>query len=507
MGTVFLGEDGDGRRVAIKIIRPELADDEVFRSRFRTEVTAARRVRRFCTAAVLDARLDGDPLYVVTEYVDGPTLEDVVTEHGPLEGGGLEGLAVNIATALNSIHQAGIVHRDLKPSNVLPAPTGPRVIDFGIARALDATQSQTRTGQFIGTPAYIAPELMRGGQVTPAVDVFSWGCVMAFAGTGRSPFAGATLHETLNRVANQEPVLDGLDPTLLNLVSRALIKDPAQRPSSTDLLDELTRRSEGNGAPGERQPVEIRPSDPTSPVTARLTVVDPTQAKAGRRRGRLSLPRGRRLLVSAAAVLAVAAVTAAVVWSSGPGGPRPPATQKVLLPTVRFDQEFAGYGSQVENGALALDSGILFNYWWPKEWGPGMDPGFPSFMVDVKMKFKDGSAGSEAGVWCKGLHDKYFLGLYKTGIARISRNRNYQIEELARSPHPVTSGSGFSHLQAACREQDGGVRLSLWVDGSLVADVVDKHDPLTARSMGLYASANDNDRGTALFRDLSASAL
>src|SRR5262245_50201386 len=180
MGTGYLGRDEAGRRVAIKVINAELADDEAFHQRFRREVTAARKVRRFSTAAVLDARLEGEPLYVVTEYVDGPTLEQAVRDDGPLTGGALEGLAVNIATALGAIHGAGVVHRDLKPSNVMLSPTGPRVIDFGIARALDAEHGAggpTRTGQFVGTPSYIAPELMRGGALSPAADVFSWGCV------------------------------------------------------------------------------------------------------------------------------------------------------------------------------------------------------------------------------------------------------------------------------------------------------------------------------------------
>ncbi|TDE14158.1 serine/threonine-protein kinase, partial [Actinomadura sp. 6K520] len=249
MGTVFLGEDDAGRRVAVKVINAELADDEAFHERFRSEVTAARQVRRFCTAAVLDARLDGEPLYVVTEYVAGPPLETAVKENGPLRGGDLEALAVNIATALSAIHGAGIVHRDLKPSNVLLSPTGPRVIDFGIARALDATDGPTRTGQFIGTPAYMAPELMHGREITPAADVFSWGCVVAYAGTGRAPFGGGTLPEIINRVTGGEADLDGLDPALRDLVARSLAKDPAERPAVKQLIQTLTGEEEPPATP------------------------------------------------------------------------------------------------------------------------------------------------------------------------------------------------------------------------------------------------------------------
>ncbi|MFG2003600.1 serine/threonine-protein kinase [Spirillospora sp. NPDC048911] len=249
MGTVYLGESADGRKVAVKVINAELADDPAFHERFRREVTAARQVRRFSTAAVLDAQLDGEPLYVVTEYVDGPSLGEAVEENGPMHGGALEGLAVGIATALSSIHGAGIVHRDLKPSNVLLSSTGPRVIDFGIARALDAVDGPTRTGQFVGTPAYIAPELMRGEDVSPAADVWAWACVVAYAGTGRAPFAGTTIMQTLYRVANEPPLLDGLDPDLHELVAAALDKDPARRPSTRDVLASLVGHADPN--PGQ----------------------------------------------------------------------------------------------------------------------------------------------------------------------------------------------------------------------------------------------------------------
>ncbi|WP_131764155.1 serine/threonine-protein kinase, partial [Actinomadura fibrosa] len=239
MGTVYLGEDRSGRRVAVKMINRELAGEAAFRDRFRREVTAAGQVRRFCTAPVIDAELDRDPLYVVTEYIDGLSLEEAVQERGPLPGSDLEGLAVGVATALAAIHGAGIVHRDLKPANVLLSSTGPRVIDFGIARALDAADGPTRTGQFVGTPNYLPPELLRGEPVTPASDVFSWGCVVAYAGTGRPPFAGNTVPEILYRVAHDEPRLDGLDPGLRDVVGAALGKDPRNRPSVQDLLARL----------------------------------------------------------------------------------------------------------------------------------------------------------------------------------------------------------------------------------------------------------------------------
>ncbi|MFI0449484.1 serine/threonine-protein kinase [Actinomadura sp. 6N118] len=276
MGTVYLGLDEAGRRVAIKVINLELSDDDAFNERFRREVTAARQVRRFCTAAVLDARLDGEPLYVVTEYVDGPTLEQVIRAEGPMSEGALEGLAVNIATALGAIHGAGIVHRDLKPSNVLLSSTGPRVIDFGIARALDALSGGlTRTGQFVGTPSYIAPELMRGGALTPAADVFSWGCVMTYAGTGHAPFSGGTIPEIIHRVVNEPPAVGDLDPDLRALVIRALDKDPARRPDTAELVRELT----GLRTPSTTEP-STEPDHKPQPAPAAAPAPAPAPAPA-----------------------------------------------------------------------------------------------------------------------------------------------------------------------------------------------------------------------------------
>jgi serine/threonine protein kinase len=270
MGTVYLGVDEQGRRVAVKVINRELSGTPDFQERFRREVEAARRVRRFCTAPILDAALGDPPWYVVTEYVDGPTLQEVVDGSGPLPGSDLEGLAVGIATALSAIHDAGLVHRDLKPSNVLLSPFGPRVIDFGIARALDEQTAMTRTGQIVGTPAYLAPELVTGGSVTPAADVFSWACVIAFAGTGRGPFEGRTVPEILHRVAYEPPRLDGLDPTVLPVVQRALAKDPDQRPIVPELLDGLAgRRAPSEPVPSPAPTKDITwPAAPSGPASA-----------------------------------------------------------------------------------------------------------------------------------------------------------------------------------------------------------------------------------------------
>jgi serine/threonine protein kinase len=177
MGTVFLGRGAAGRLVAVKVIRPEFAYEDEFRARFRSEVNRARQVPPFCTAEVLDADPGHRTPYLVVEYVDGPSLAEVVDDQGPLAAGNLHSVAIGVATALAAIHGAGVIHRDLKPRNVLFSLGTPKVIDFGIARALEVTSQHTRTDQMVGTVAYMAPERFDGDSrtVTPAADVFAWG--------------------------------------------------------------------------------------------------------------------------------------------------------------------------------------------------------------------------------------------------------------------------------------------------------------------------------------------
>ncbi|WP_017573296.1 serine/threonine-protein kinase [Nocardiopsis halotolerans] len=245
MGTVYLAQDPSDRLVAVKLIHPDLADDESFRLRFAREVESARRVARFSTAGVIDARLEGEPLLIVSEYVPGPNLDEAVREDGPMAGGTLESLAMGVAAALTAIHGSGVVHRDLKPANVLLSPVGPKVIDFGIARALDDTgNAVTRSSQIMGTPSYLAPELILGEQATAAADIFAWGCLVAFAGTGSAPFDAPTVPAVLHRISSAPPCLDGLDPSLHDLVGSALEKDPANRPTSKQLLARLTGQEE-----------------------------------------------------------------------------------------------------------------------------------------------------------------------------------------------------------------------------------------------------------------------
>lgn len=269
MGSVFLARSPQGRLVAVKVVRADLSHDEEFRGRFRSEVNRARQVPPFCTAEVLDADPDHDPPYLVVEYVDGPSLAEVIRQQGPLGAARLHSIAVGVATALTAIHGAGVIHRDLKPANVLVAPGGIKVIDFGIARAFEATSQHTRTNQMVGTVSYMAPERFdtaSGRPTGPAADIFAWGALVAYAATGRSPFGGDSATATAMRILTQPPDLTGLGGPLRELVSRALEKDPAARPTARELLDGLLTAAPPVGAGGPAQLLGATPPRSTSPV-------------------------------------------------------------------------------------------------------------------------------------------------------------------------------------------------------------------------------------------------
>jgi serine/threonine protein kinase len=238
MGRVFLGQSPGGRLVAVKLIRPDLAAYDDFRGRFSQEVRAARKVSGIFTAPVVDADPDGPRPWLVTAYVPGPSLADAVAAKGPLPVSSVLMLAAGLAEGLNAIHAAGVVHRDLKPSNVILASDGPRIIDFGISWAADAT-ALTGAGMLIGSPGFMSPEQAGGHKVGPPSDVFSLGSVLTFAAAGKGPFGSGPGTALLYRVVHAEPATDRVPVQIRPLVEQCLAKDPLHRPTTDQILAEL----------------------------------------------------------------------------------------------------------------------------------------------------------------------------------------------------------------------------------------------------------------------------
>ncbi|MFM9696535.1 serine/threonine-protein kinase [Streptomyces europaeiscabiei] len=264
MGVVYLGSDRRGQRVALKVIRPDLAEDQEFRSRFAREVSAARRIRGGCTARLVAADLDADRPWFATQYVPGPSLHDKVAEEGPMSAADVAAVGAALSEGLVAVHEAGVVHRDLKPSNILLSPKGPRIIDFGIAWATGAS-TLTHVGTAVGSPGFLAPEQVRGAAVTPATDVFSLGATLAYAATSDSPFGHGSSEVMLYRVVHEEAQLRGVPDALAPLVRACLAKDPQERPSTLQLslrLKEIAAR-EAQGLSDVRPPAPR--TDPDRP--------------------------------------------------------------------------------------------------------------------------------------------------------------------------------------------------------------------------------------------------
>jgi serine/threonine protein kinase len=327
MGVVYLGRADDDRPVAVKVINGQLAGDPQYRARFLQEAELGRRVASFCTPAVLDVGEDGGRPYFVTEYVAGTPLNRLVGDGEPLPGSEVAALAAGVALALSAIHRAGLIHRDLKPGNVLLSRAGVRVIDFGIARPLDANSEMTQSGEVMGSLGWIAPEQLTGGRLTPAADVFAWGCLVAYAATGRHPFGGHDAASRIYRIVTGEPDLDGLSQPLHAWVSAALAKVAEDRPSADDLLTGLTA-----GTPPPRVVARASASTRAFPLPERAAELVRRYWPAGRPR-RLALVTGAAVVMLAAGAAAVG-VSAAEQVSVGPITAVEPAAVSQLAPAA-----------------------------------------------------------------------------------------------------------------------------------------------------------------------------
>ncbi|MFH8840184.1 protein kinase [Streptomyces sp. NPDC017868] len=276
MGTVYLARSRGGRAVAVKVARPELAADPSFRARFRAEVAAARQVGGFHTAQVVDADPEAEAPWLATAYIPGPTLSGLLTARGPMDETRLRSLGAALAEALEAIHACGLVHRDLKPGNIVMAPDGPRVLDFGIARALESTRL-TATGSAFGTPGYLAPEQALGEEVTGAADVFALGAVLVAAAGGK-PFGEGTPMGLMYRSVHEAPDLGAVPEALRGLVARCLAKDPAERPTPDALMDELAGTPYASGAAAPEVPVESAGAAPEVVPDPRVVPGPPVDA-------------------------------------------------------------------------------------------------------------------------------------------------------------------------------------------------------------------------------------
>ena len=358
MGQVYLGRSAAGRLVAIKTIKAELAEEPDFRTRFGQEVAAARRVSGAFTAAVVAADSEADVPWLATVYVPAPSLSTLVRNHGPLPAEAVRWLAAGCAEALESIHKAGLVHRDVKPSNVLISPDGPRVIDFGLARAAERIQL-TVTRASVGTPAYMAPEQARDNrQATSASDMYALGATLLFAATGHAPYQGETVMDVLVRLATEPQDLSGLPAELTEIVAACLERDPRNRPTSASIVARLApglaAASTGGAAPlpaaaiqliddyrrapwprpGEADP-EVAGDETFGSRPASSALRGPTAGRAPGPPGLAVLasgsPGGRRLRLVAAGAAAAAALvgTGWLIGAPQPAQHRAPSSQQL----------------------------------------------------------------------------------------------------------------------------------------------------------------------------------
>ncbi|MDX3098640.1 serine/threonine-protein kinase [Streptomyces sp. ME19-03-3] len=505
MGRVYLGRSPGGRTVAVKVVRSELADDAEFRTRFQREVDAARRVGGAWSAPVLDADTDSAVPWVATRYVAGPALSEAVPAFGPLSPQGLRALGAGLAEALQAVHGRGLVHRDIKPSNVLLSLDGPVLIDFGIARAMDATAALTGTGVVVGSPGYMAPEQVTGRPIGPAADVFALGAVLAFAATGRGPFTGDSAAVLLYKVAHEEPELDGLPEELRRIAQACLAKDPAARPTPRRLADllvpggdavsllragwlpaPLTERLgrqavelldlEATPHPGPGGGHGLQGSPPsygsfgpppsvTEPRDAPPFAATPPPAPArGRRRGRVAVPAATAVGLAAVAV-ALALLLPGLVDGSGQaeGGDRTPSRgagsgtatasrTPSTSPAASSPAASSPSGSSVSEPRLSALPKAFVGTWKGDTVTAGGMPG------TMEITLREGKVGAVVG------RDRSVLDLLGQSY---DCSGDWKLAEATRSSVVLDTSGGVNPHPGICSDGSADERLTLNADGSL----------------------------------------
>jgi serine/threonine protein kinase len=446
MGEVYLGQSPGGRQVAVKVIRTELASDPAFRARFALEVATARKVSGIFTVPVVDAEVDGARPWLVTAYVEGPSLAEAVNDRGPLPPAAVLSLAAGLAEGLEAIHAAGVVHRDLKPSNVLLAPDGPRIIDFGISRAADGA-GFTRAGWVAGSPGFMSPEQAMGGETGPASDVFSLGSVLAFAATGQGPFGRGTAEAMLFRVVHDAPDTGRLPAPVRPLVERCLAKEPRRRPTAGQVVAALAAGQPAAVAhpAGGWDPWGQPARHPGSPQTV-------SDGHPGRSRDSGTWPelpfgparrsRGPRVAIAALGVAVVAgAAGSAVALSHHFGSPAGPSSA-VTAPG----------GSGPAWGTAPPSAGPLAG--WTSYHGPdgifsiGLPPGWSATSVSAdEVKFSGPQPGFTALVaWTTHPKPDAYGDWQQQSAATAQRDPSYQLIGIQRISYRGWSAADWEFL-------------------------------------------------------------
>jgi serine/threonine protein kinase len=496
-GVVYLGRTPAGEPIAVKALNPGLVANPEALRRFAGEVDHVRQVSSFCVAEVLDADLTGDRPYVVSEYVEGRSLQETVMAEGPRGPGQLRRLAVGTMTALAAIHAAGIVHRDLKPHNVLLGKDGPRVIDFGIARVLGS--EATVVGAVIGTVVYMAPEQVRGEQIGPAADLFAWASTMAFAAGGRPPFGTGGAAEVMYRIVNGEPERPPLPADLREVVLTCLAKDPADRPTARDVLLRLIgdqpATPNGTTIPEDHEATVLQP-----PVAPTLADQDRTRPVATRRNQ-------RRLLVIGGMVTAIAVAAALLIaFQSHDGGNPTSSGAKPISGTSVYTEEFDeqpnwdGYRFAPSAAADARtlhgyepdkgDYALLADASYPRN--PALSPvpakdaatAEPILQITAPATIRELRGHGEIGLLCRWDEEDgsgYLFLLRDDGRARIVRYASGVSTDLASGQAKTPEKGKSVRLAALCHID--GKNLAFWVGDDQVLTATNPTElPQTTRA-------------------------